>query len=204
MTSGLAALPSPYHHLIFSKYSVFSPHDPDLDGIISPHDFNCAVSSPNAILGSRTSSDILTNSTLSSQAPEGAHFSIADPASMIANGLQPYFSLLSFNIKPMDFPPPWTTIKVIGYSTTRNNSHPITWDVNFPAGYHLPLYVKMQEYSGDDWDQLHGVEIVADFGEQYLDWEFCLDDLEVQFFKANRTKGFEGQRVDDQVVLHEI
>ncbi len=132
---------------------------------------------------------------------------MANSTSMLENGLQPYFTLLSFSIKPMDAPPPLTTITVYGYSHARNKSDPFTWHVDFPAGYHLPLLVKIQEFTGEDWGQLNGVEIVADFGEQALDWEFCLDDLEVQFFKSNGTsndtQGFAGPTVVNQAVLQE-
>lgn len=82
----------------------------------------------------------------------------------------------------MDAPLPGTSIVVYGYSHERNESDPFQWHVDFPAGYHLPLLVKMTEYSGETWSQLYGVEILADFGEQALDWEFCIDDLEVMFF----------------------
>ncbi len=105
----------------------------------------------------------------------------------------------------MDAPPPWCTITVYGYSHARNESDPFMWHIDFPAGYHLPLLVKMQEFSGEDWSQLHGVEILADFGEQALDWEFCLDDLEVQFFKSNGTsndtQGFADPTAVNQAVL---
>lgn len=95
------------------------------------------------------------------------------------SGLQPYFTLHSFSIKPMDAPPPGTWIFVKGYSHARNG--PYQWQVFFPAGYHLPFAVKMAEFSGETWSELYGVEILADFGVQALDWEFCMDDLEVMF-----------------------
>jgi len=206
-TSGLGSIPPVYHHLSFSKYSVLTPHDPNLKDRISPHDLNCAVSAPNALIGSRTSSSGTSSSNSSGHSLEGAYFSIANSTSMLEKELQPYFTLLSFSIKPMDAPLPGTTITVYGYSHARNKSAPFTWHVDFPAGYHLPLLVKMQEYSGEDWDQLNGVEILADFGEQALDWEFCLDDLEVHFFKSNGTsndtQGFAGPTVVNQAVLQE-
>ena len=97
------------------------------------------------------------------------------------SGLQPYFTLHSFSIKPMDAPPPGTWIFVRGYSHARNESDPYQWQLYFPAGYHLPFAVKMAEFSGETWSELYGVEIHADFGVQALDWEFCIDDLKVMF-----------------------
>ncbi|KAI4265397.1 MAG: hypothetical protein L6R38_009454, partial [Xanthoria sp. 2 TBL-2021] len=57
----------------------------------------------------------------------------------------------------------------------------VKWQVEFPAGYHLPFLAKMEEYSDQDWTGLRSVEIVADYGEQKLDWEVCMDDLVVEF-----------------------
>ncbi|KAL9612477.1 MAG: hypothetical protein Q9204_008958, partial [Flavoplaca sp. TL-2023a] len=42
----------------------------------------------------------------------------------------------------------------------------------------------MDEYSNQSWTGLRSVEIVADYGEQKLDWEVCLDDLVVVFEDA--------------------
>ena len=72
-------------------------------------------------------------------------------------------------------------ITVKGYS--HNESNPREWYVDFPSGYHLPLRVEMARFSGEEWNELYGVEILADFGEQALDWEFCMDDLEIMFFR---------------------
>ncbi len=167
--SGLANVPSPYHHLNFYFYSVFKPDDPALEGMISERDLNCAVSSPNALVGSR----LYENG-------HGASFEIANATAMSQEGLQPYFTLQSFYIKPMDAPEPGTTINVKGYSKRRKKS--LVWHVDFPSGYHLPFLVKMEEYSGEEWNEIYKIEITADFGYDALDWEFCIDELEVQFF----------------------
>lgn len=167
--SGLATVPSSYKRLDFTQYSVFTPGDPALANIISEHDLNCAVSSPNALIGSRLDEN-----------GSGACFQVANASAMSEDGLQPYFTLHSFYIKPMDAPKPGTTIYIIGYS--RAYQAPLTWHVDFPSGYHLPLLVKLKNYSGTEWKKLYKVEIKTDFGYDALDWEFCIDDLEVQFF----------------------
>ena len=161
-------MPSPYRHLSFSSYSVLTPRDPALDGIISEQDLNCAISSPNALIGSRPR-----------EHAEGAYFDIANATSMVQEGLQPYFTLKSFYIKPMDAPAPGTKVSVKGYTALKE---PYIWHVDFPSGYHLPFLVKVEEYSGREWTEVYKVEIVADFGYHDLDWEFCIDDLELQFF----------------------
>ncbi|KAL8939502.1 MAG: hypothetical protein Q9211_002708 [Gyalolechia sp. 1 TL-2023] len=176
-SSGLAALPSPYHHLSFSAYSVFRPRDPAFNDIITPHDYNCAVSPPNALLGSRLGFD-----------SNGATFQIADNTAMREEGLHPYFDLKSFYVKPMDAPMPGTRINVKGYPAGEDEA--LNWHVDFPSGYHLPFLVKMDEYSRKIWEKLTRVEITADFGEDRLDWEFCLDDLELAFHKIG-----DGERV---------
>ena len=170
-------MPSPHHHLSFSSYNVLKPRDPSLNGKITDRDFNCAVSPPNALIGSRYTSD-LTKGT------EGPYFEIANASAMVEHGLYPYFTLESFYIKPMDAPPAVIALNVRGYSPTRNDAY--NWRVLFPAGFHEPFLVKMQEYSGEEWNQIYRVEVVADYGEDALDWEFCLDDLKVQFFRYHR------------------
>ena len=165
----------PYHHLTFSAYNVFRPKDPTLKDKITEHDLNCAVSSPNALIGSRDNPNPKYRS-------KGAYFGIANSTEMGEHGLEPYFTLSGFHVKPMDAPKPGTSVFVKGHRV--KGQEPLEWHVDFPSGYHLPLLVKMQEYSGDRWEKLEGVEIVADFGEDRLDWEFCLDNLEVKFVKV--------------------
>lgn len=183
-TKGLASVPSPYFHLSFSRYNVFTPRDPAFKDMISKDDFNCAVSAPNALIGSRYRSGYQSDLLRSSNVPEGAYFEIADASSMLEDGLYPYFTLLSFSVKPLaapEAPESGTNITVNGYSHTRQDA--LTWKVKFETGFHEPLLVKIQDFSKEEWNQLYGVEILADYGEDALDWEFCLDDLQLQFFK---------------------
>lgn len=58
----------------------------------------------------------------------------------------------------------------------------------------------MQEYSGEAWEEIHKVEIVADFGYDSLDWEFCIDDLKVQYITIPKTVTEKVSQ--DQVVLN--
>ena len=162
-------MPSTYRHLSFSSYSVLTPRDPKLEGMISENDLNCAVSTPNALIGSRPMENA-----------DGAYFYIANATLMTEEGLQPYFTLKSFDIKPMDAPAPGTTVAVKGY--TKALKKPYVWQVDFPSGYHLPFLVKFEEYSGEAWEEIYKVEIIADFGYDNLDWEFCIDNIELQFF----------------------
>lgn len=106
---------------------------------------------------------------------------------MVASGLLPYFSLRSFSIKPMDAPDAATTIYLRGYSNATDS--PVDWTVEFPTGYHRPFQADLRNHSRASWDELHRVEIWADFGEDALDWEFCIDDLEVQFTRKAETSG---------------
>ena len=140
-----------------------------MKGLISEHDLNCAISSPNALLGSRPCEDC-----------DGAFVQIANETAMNEAGLYPFFSLRSFSVKPMDAPDPGTTIRVRGFR--KGFEKPLEWNVEFPSGYHLPLLVKMEKFSKENWKEIYKFEIVADFGYDALDWEYCIDDLEVQFF----------------------
>lgn len=180
---GLRKVPLPYQYLAFSRYDVFAPRDPAWEGIISPNDLSCAVSAPNALIGSRYRSDALSSATTTS---EGAYFEIANASALADEGLHPYFSLLSFHIKPLDAPESGTKITVNGYSHAHKD--PLSWSVYLDNEFHEPVLIKIEEFSKHKWSQLYGVEILADYGEDALDWEFCLDDLEVQFFKATEEK----------------
>lgn len=181
-------MPFPYQHLSFSSYSVLRPRDPALDGLISEHDLNCAVSSPNALIGSRPMENA-----------EGAYFEIVDATSLAGDGLQPFFTLMSFYIKPMDAPAPETRVSVNGYTKARRE--PYVWHVDFPSGFHLPFLVKMEEYSGEEWKKIYKVGIVADFGYDGLDWEFCVDDIELQFFALPEHESISHGHSESQLVL---
>ncbi|KAL9600194.1 MAG: hypothetical protein Q9219_003337 [cf. Caloplaca sp. 3 TL-2023] len=189
-SAGLAVLPSPYHHLSFTSYNVFRPRDPAFEGYITPHDYNCAVSPPNALLGSRLGSE-----------SKPASFQIANSTAMRDEGLSPYFTLESFWLKPMDAPDPGTRVNVTGYRYDEDEE--LEWYIDFPSGYHLPFLVKMEEYSRQKWGRLRRVEITADFGEQELDWEFCLDDLQLGFHKVDGEGEGTVEKWKEQVILTE-
>lgn len=175
---GLAKVPSPYSHLSFSSYNVFTPGDPAWDGKISRNDRNCAVSAPNALIGSRYDES-------NPDRTYGAYFQIANTTAMAEQSLNPYFTLSKFKIKPLDSPPEPTTtlITVIGHKYNTNET--VKWDVSFDQGYHDPLHVSLEHFSGGNWEELSGVVILADYGVDALDWEFCIDDLELQFSHTN-------------------
>lgn len=189
-TKGIGKVPSPYLHLSFSRYNILTPRDPALEGFIVPSDLNCAVSAPNALIGSRYLSDAGEKVAKSRKVkgvkgveePEGAYFEIASASALIAEGLHPYFTLRKLYIKPLAAPSSGTNVTIKGYSLARKD--PLSWVIYFASDYQEPFEVKIQEYSKQAWDQLYGVEILADYGEDKLDWEFCLDDLEIQFFKV--------------------
>ncbi|KAL8858252.1 MAG: hypothetical protein Q9178_005264 [Gyalolechia marmorata] len=167
---GLTSLPSPYHNLTFTNAAAFSPRSSALADIITPNDHNCAISAPNAIIGSRDE-----------EGGRGLRFETASNASNSTS-----FLLKQFWVKPMDFPAPGSVkVTVSGYRRVQSNvtvANPdFKWHVDFPFGYHLPFLVKMEEYSGRKWTGLRAVEVAADYGEQALDWEVCLDDLAVEF-----------------------
>ena len=171
---GIGDVPVPYFHLSFSSYNVFAPTDSAWDGRISENDRNCAVSAPNALIGSR-------GNVYDPNKAHGAYFEIANVTATIEDSLNPYFSLSKFKIKPLDGPPEPTTtlVTVIGYKYGSNQT--VRWEAKFDQGYHIPLSVDLEKFGRDNWDNLSGVEILADYGVDALDWEFCLDDLELQF-----------------------
>ena len=118
---------------------------------------------------------------------------------MTEDSLNPYFTLSKFKIKPLDSPPePSTTlITVIGHKYNSNQT--VKWDVSFDQGYHDPLSVNIQDFSRENWEELSGVVILADYGVDALDWEFCIDDLELQF--SSTKPELQIARQKDQVVM---
>ncbi len=151
------------------------------------------MSAPNALIGSRYQSEY----SRTAKTPEGAYFEIADSEYLAKDGLQSYFTLLSLYIKPLTAPESGTNVIIKGYSHAREE--PLIWEVYFASDYHEPLLVKIQEFSKVEWSQLYGVEILADYGEDLLDWEFCVDDLELQFFKI-ADEELEGRPGDQQIL----
>ncbi|KAL9100866.1 MAG: hypothetical protein Q9163_003810 [Psora crenata] len=177
--TGLTSLPGPYHNLTFSSFSVFNPHSPSLAPIISPDDLNCAVSAPNALLGSRTSD---TGAVASFEVANGT---AGDDDNEEEGGLQRLsFTLHALAVKPMAAPEPGTNLSIRGY---REGESDLAWSVWFPSGYHDPLVVSIAEFSGVRWEKLRKVEIAADFGYDGLDWEFCIDDVVLEFDRSEKS-----------------
>lgn len=69
--------------------------------------------------------------------------------------------------------------------TDLSNPRKLKWDVVFPAGFHDMLHVKFQEFTKEKWEKLVAFKAWVSFrnGLQQMDWEFCLDDMEVSFTK---------------------
>lgn len=118
---------------------------------------------------------------------------------MTEDSLKPYFTLSKLKIKPLDSPPePSTTlITVIGHKYNSNET--VKWDVSFDQGYHDPLSVNLENFRDGNWEELSGVVILADYGVDALDWEFCVDDLELKFSHTKPELQIVGQ--NNQVVM---
>lgn len=195
--NGLSPLPVPYPnetspiHLQFKGFSLFRPDHPALSHLISENDLNCAVSSPHAVLGSRYQASPLlpsNNSTDSEEENELKTASFELTSSSDDGGAstaKTSFELRSMSIKPMDFPSgAETRLFFLGYKSGGTSAAEVAFNISFPAGYHLPLHLDMEEASGEKaWTDLRKVEIWADYGRdddsgyEGLDWEFCIDDL---------------------------
>lgn len=162
-TEGWGNIPSDYSHLEFNGFLAMKPDDPELEGLISEFDLNCAVSSPNAIYGTRYNHNPPTVPEI--RLAKSSNFSS--------------FALASLKIKPLDMPPFSHTKLTLRASGAE--MPPLEWSVDFPNGFHDMFTVKIEEFSGEDWSGLQSLQITADFvnGGRYMDWEFCFDDLEI-------------------------
>ncbi|KAJ9613947.1 hypothetical protein H2200_002083 [Cladophialophora chaetospira] len=158
---GFGSIASGYHGLLFNNLYVFQPTHPDLKGIISKDDLNCAVSKPNALYGSMTTK--------------------ASPSIEVSNSSQT-FSVRSLKIKPLNLPVGFVTISLEGVTSNKSASH-LKWSVDFPAGFHDILDVRLEEFSRVVWRKLTKVSVWAVFHYNNMemdDWEFCIDDLEIE------------------------
>jgi hypothetical protein len=161
--NGWGNIPTNYSELVFDGLLALRPDASALEGLISEHDLNCAVSSPNAVYGTRYN-----------------HNPPTIPQILLVKGSRySSFSLVSLKVKPLNMPPlGYATLKLRGL---RRNQQPLDWSVDFPHGFQDMFTVDIENYSGTKWKDLNSLQITADFVNDghYMDWEFCMDDFEV-------------------------
>lgn len=176
-SSGFGKVPDAFHHLNFDGLYPFNPKADALEGKISKHDLNCAVSAPNSLYGARFKSDharLMGDHLQTHEDIPGVH---VDTRSTAVFGLHPYFTLHSLKIKPLDIPLSHTTLYLKGYTSDQV----LHWQVDFPLGFHDMFHVKIEEFSRRKWEELERLEIFANLHYDGGDWEFCLDDMEIEF-----------------------
>lgn len=176
-SSGFGCVPDAYHHLNFDGLYPFNPHADAFMGKISEHDLNCAISAPNGLYGARYETGGSRPTRLRSEAHEDVPAIHIDVESAAVFGLRPYFTLHSLKIKPLDIPLSHTTLYLKGYTLEQV----LHWQVDFPLGFHDMLHVRMEEFSKRKWQELERLELFANLHYDGGDWEFCLDDLEIEF-----------------------
>lgn len=171
--SGFANITAPYNGLLFDGFLAFNPAHPKFKGIISSHDLNCAVSKPNALYGTRD------NFKSGSLPPQNSGFD-RKPSIRPADPNRT-FTLQTLSIKPLDVPLGLVTVTLRGIRPVHDTSS-LNWSVDFPAGFHEVLYVPIEDFSKQAWTGLKSVEVWADFHHSgvSMDWEFCIDDLNVE------------------------
>ncbi len=76
----------------------------------------------------------------------------------------------------------FVTITLQGFRPPTQRTNPLTWSVDFPAGFHDVLDVQLEKFSQMSWDGLERLQVWADFhyNDVTMDWEFCLDDLDIK------------------------
>lgn len=174
--SGFGYVPDAYHHLNFDGLYPFKPQADAFKEKLSEHDLNCAVSAPNALYGARYrvgKSQLRYQMSRHEDVP-AIHI---DAKSAAVFGIHPYFTLHSLKIKPLDIPLSHTTLYLKGYTSEQV----LHWQVDFPLGFHDMLHVRIDEFSKRKWQKLERLELFANLYYDGGDWEFCLDDMEVEF-----------------------
>lgn len=88
----------------------------------------------------------------------------------------------------MDLPIGSVTINLYGIPS-RQAAKTLNWSVEFPAGFHDMLDVRLEEFSKASWRGLRRMEVWADFRYNDVemgDWEFCIDDLEIELESSSQ------------------
>jgi len=182
-STGWGVFSGPYRGLVFEGFYPFKPSHPKFEGLISGFDLNCAVSKPNALHGSRYNFESGVRSMDGYDEPTKL-------PSITPKDKGSSFNLYSFRVKPLNFPINSVTFNLRGTravesasQTDDEKSSDLTWSVDFPVGYHDVLNVSIREYTHYEWHNLSRVALWADFNnaDTTMDWEFCIDDLEVDF-----------------------
>ncbi|EXJ77208.1 hypothetical protein A1O3_10366 [Capronia epimyces CBS 606.96] len=180
---GFGTIPTPYHAFVFNGFYAFDPSHPLLEGIISLEDLNCAVSQPNALYGTRDNFKSILSGRPASGTGTGTDTD-RKPSIQPSNSTHT-FTIHRLKLKPLNMPLGSATVYLQGSrrsSKVRDADEVLNWSVDFPAGFHDVLDVRVREFSGKTWDRLEVLYVWADFhyNEVILDWEFCLDDMEVE------------------------
>lgn len=171
---GFGNMTAPYKGLVFNGFFAFNPSHPKLKGIISVDDLNCAVSKPNALYGTR---DNLNRQSL-------------ERPSIQSRSSFETFTIHSLQIKPLDMPLGFVSVDLYGQRHNESDSS-LRWSVDFPAGFHDVLDVRLEEFSKRPWEGLQRLDVWADFhyNDVSMDWEFCIDDLNVEVYGADDVYG---------------
>ncbi|RMZ87368.1 hypothetical protein DV736_g5403, partial [Chaetothyriales sp. CBS 134916] len=80
---------------------------------------------------------------------------------------------------------PFITAATLFSQDNKTTASTLEWAVDFPAGFHDMFEVDIKAFSGRKWSNLTKLEVWADFHDDnngiVLDWEYCLDDLQIRF-----------------------
>ncbi|KIW22552.1 uncharacterized protein PV07_12429 [Cladophialophora immunda] len=180
---GFGNITNPYKGFVFTDFYAFKPSHSSFDGIISSYDLNCAVSKPNALYGA--ANDDLWNSKQDYEATQ------RERPSIYPHNPSETFTVHALKIKPLNMPVGFVTINLRGLRS-HNPGDIMSWSVDFPAGFHDVLDVQVETFTGKTWMGLTRLEIWADFHFDNIkmeDWEFCLDDIELELGLDAQTSG---------------
>jgi hypothetical protein len=117
------------------------------------------------------------------------------------NNLYPHFSLHSISIKPLAMPidpvPVVANLTIRGWTAGgEGTDEPLVFRVGWTSGYAEPLAIDFtsKDFSKFEWKGLGLLDFFAEFGPDQLDWEFCLDDLGVEFSKSHEEEGLNSKQ----------
>jgi hypothetical protein len=153
---------SHYANFNISGFQIFDPVLSSKEGLFPIQDTDCATSSPNALLGYRTTTGPW-------------------PRLMLNPGNQSYFHLQSISLKALGYVPKGLVVSLNGFEVTdgRIVTAYSAFLMYLREGYQKVLVFDFAKFGW--WpERINALEFWAEF-EGKKDWQFCVDDLNVVF-----------------------
>jgi hypothetical protein len=166
---------STYSYMNFTSFTVVNTLTAASLGSISVYDTDCASSQPNALFSARTRDGHKARSRW-----------VADTTKLHSAGLSGFFNLNGPFFKPLGEVPRGLILGIIAWEIRDSEAHNVynTWVAFTEGGQQDMQYYDLTMFGGSWGKTVNMFEVVIRApGEEQkeVDWNFCLDDLDVEF-----------------------